>query len=139
MQAAELYFSAYYLNDYSGTVNLIDRNKSVNLSFLPYAYLDIKAEPEAFTVLFNGKQMSVNTSISMKLVGGNYTISIMSSGYISQNMTLNISPGSHVQLLVDLQKVKANTSLSQLGIYAIIGGVGAMIGIIWGAVVFRKK
>ncbi len=83
MQAAELYFSAYYLNDYSGTVNLIDRNKSVNVSFLPYVYLEIKAEPEAFTVLFNGKQMFVNTSISMKLVGGNYTISIMSSGYIS--------------------------------------------------------
>ena len=54
-------------------------------------------------------------------------------------MTLNISSGSHVQLLVDLQKMKANTSLSQLGIYAIIGGLSAMIGIIWGAVVFRKK
>ena len=75
----------------------------------------------------------------MKLVTGNYTISIMSSGYVTQNMTLFIRSGSNVEIIVNLQKTHSSSSDSQLGIYAVMVGAGALVGILWGAMVFRKK
>ena len=131
--------SSYYALSYSGSVSLIDRNIYVTVPYLPYAYLAIGVTPSAFTLMFNGKKMDGNSSISMKLVSGNYTISIMSSGYVTQNMTLFIRSGSNVEIIVNLQKVHSGSSVSQLGIYAIMVGAGALVGILWGALVFRKK
>ena len=110
-------------------MSLIDRNIYVTVPFLPYAYLAIGVSPSKFTLMFNGKKMDGNSSISMKLVSGNYTMSIMSSGYVTQNITLFIRSGSNVEIIVNLQKVHSSSSVSQLGIYAIMVGAGALVGI----------
>ena len=54
-------------------------------------------------------------------------------------MTLFIRSGSNVEIIVNLQKTHSSSSVSQLGIYAIMVGAGALVGILWGAMVFRKK
>jgi hypothetical protein len=131
--------SSYYALPHSGFVDLVNSNISVTVSYFSYAYLAIGVTPSAFTIMFNGKKMDGNSSISMKLVSGNYTLSIMSSGYVTQNMTLFIRSGSNVEIIVNLQKVHSGSSVSQLGIYAIMVGAGALVGILWGALVFRKK
>ena len=131
--------SSYYALPYSGFVDLVNSNISVTVSYFSYACLAIGVTPSAFTLMFNGKKMDGNSSISMKLVSGNYTLSIMSSGYVTQNMTLFIRSGSSVEIIVNLQKTHSSSSVSQLGIYAIMVGAGALVGILWGALVFRKK
>lgn len=131
--------SSYYALPHSGFVDLVNSNISVTVSYFSYAYLAIGVTPSEFTLMFNGKKMDANSSISMKLVSGNYTLSIMSSGYVTQNMTLFIRSGSNVEIIVNLQKVHSGSSVSQLGIYAIMVGAGALVGILWGALVFRKK
>ena len=131
--------SSYYALPHSGFVDLVNSNISVTVSYFSYAYLAIGVTPSEFTLMFNGKKMDANSSISMKLVTGNYTISIMSSGYVTQNMTLFIRSGSNVEIIVNLQKTHSSSSVSQLGIYAVMVGAGALVGILWGALVFRKK
>ena len=131
--------SSYYALPYAGSVDLVNRNISVNISFHSYAYFAIGVSPDIFTLIFNGKKMDGNSSISMKLAGGNYTISVISSGYITQNMTLFIKSGSNVEIIVNLQKIHSSSSVSQLGIYAIVAGAGVAVGMLWGALVFRKK
>lgn len=131
--------SLYYALSNTFTVTVDGSNITSSVAFQHWAFLTGKVSPENARVLLNGKNITViSGAFNASVAAGTYNLTISANGYESYHSVFNISAGSMNNITVDLHTVSKSGSISSTDVYAIIGGVAAVV-IIGGALFLVRR
>lgn len=131
--------SQYYAISNTLTVFVHGYNTSSSVTYEHWAYVSGKVSPGSATVLLNGKNITVQSGeFNASVSAGTYNLTVLANGYESYHSVFNISEGSTNNVTIDLKPVPKSGADSSIGVYAIIGGVVAIV-ILGGALFMVRR
>ncbi|MFG1415210.1 MAG: hypothetical protein AAE986_03515 [Thermoplasmataceae archaeon] len=123
--------TAYYTNQFAGTVTVDGSNQTVSVTFEHYAYITGTLNPTNATLSINGKTETISSSgsFNFSVPAGNYNITASASGYNTFQTSFSLSPGSVKSLQITLTAKSTPTPpvIPSTELYEIIGGVVAIV------------